>query len=193
MYILKRAAARARPYTLLPKPLPPPYSLLLTPYRLFTVYRLPFSSSLVPIQPLRHRTFQHRYPGIGNTAQTVNPSVRNFTVTFPAWPVLPVHGEIRVYRGHPVICQYLFVTTDTVLFHNPLTGLKDHDDLRFGSHGKDRGVPHAVLCFKIIFVQLVIVRDVAIVAMCHVMMRAVAPGGILRRHDMTVNACFRFI
>jgi hypothetical protein len=61
----------------------------------------------------------------------------NFTVTFPAWPVLPVHGKTGVYRSHPVICQYFFVTTDTVLLYDPLSGLKDHNDLRLGSHGKN--------------------------------------------------------
>jgi hypothetical protein len=50
-----------------------------------------------------------------------------------------------------------------------------------------------ILSFEKILVDDVIVRDMAIVAVCNTLMRTMLPGCILGSHDMAIHACFGLI
>lgn len=54
-------------------------------------------------------------------------------------------------------------------------------------------MPQTIFSLKKVFIYNVIMWYVTIVACCDSCMRAVLPGRVLRKHNMTIHACFGFI
>ena len=85
------------------------------------------------------------------------------------------------------------MTTDTILMNNFLTSLVNENDLRFEAQGKHGGMTHSILGFKKIFIENIVVWNMAIVAIGIFAVRTMRPGGILRRHDVAIDASFRIV
>jgi hypothetical protein len=91
--------------------------------------------------------------------------VRDFTVAFPALSFFAQRFEIRIDGLHTVVGKYFLMATYAILFYHTLSGLKDHNYLWFSPHSKNGGMSHTIFGFKIIFVQLVVMRYMTVVAM----------------------------
>jgi hypothetical protein len=115
------------------------------------------------------------------------------TVTIPALLVLTQHCKFRVHRGHPVVCQYFFMTPDAVLLHNALSRLQDENHLGLCTKGENGSMTHAIFGFKVILVKCIVVWNMAIIAMGHLAVRAATPGSILWGHNMAIYAGFWLI
>lgn len=85
------------------------------------------------------------------------------------------------------------MAADAVILHHTLTRFLYEYNLWFGTECKNGGMTHPILRLKEILVELIVVGHMAIVAMCLLTVGAVAPGGILRCHDMAVYTGFGFI
>jgi hypothetical protein len=85
------------------------------------------------------------------------------------------------------------MAADAVLFHHSLAGLQNHDYLGFRPHRKNGSMAYAVFGFKIVLIELIVMGDMAVIAMGGFTMGAVAPGRVLRGHDMTVHTRFGLI
>ena len=80
------------------------------------------------------------------------------------------------------------VTTQAVCMHGIFAGIFDKYDLGFPAESEDGGMPQAVLCLEEIFIEHIVVRYMAIVAVGYPAMGTVRPGGVLRCHDVAVGA-----
>ncbi len=108
-----------------------------------------------------------------------------FAVAFPAKPVGVILGEFPVqhadfiftFAKDPITFRYYFIMTMftghlllmasyTIIFNNLNPGFFDKDDLGFGPEGKDGGMSQSIFGFKIVFIKEVIMRDMAVVAVC---------------------------
>ena len=85
------------------------------------------------------------------------------------------------------------MTADAVLMHHLLSGFVNEDNLRFEPKGKHGSVAHSVFCLEKIFVENIVVWNMAIVAMCYPAVRTVRPCGILGRHYVAVGAGLRIV
>jgi hypothetical protein len=87
----------------------------------------------------------------------------------------------------------LLMTSDTIIFYNIYSCFTDENHLRLGTHRKYRGMSQSVFGFEIVFVENIIMRHMAVVATGFSPVGTVAPGGILRCHDVAVHAGFGII
>ena len=78
------------------------------------------------------------------------------------------------------------MTPQAIVLNYLFPFLFDKNHLGFLSQGKHGGMPETVLGLKIVLVKYVVVRDMAVVAGGSLPVGAVAPGGILRSHNVTV-------
>jgi hypothetical protein len=85
------------------------------------------------------------------------------------------------------------MTADTILMYHISSGLMNKNYLWFKPEGKHGCVAHSVFGLKKVFVENVVVRYMAIVAIGVFAVRTVPPGGILRRHNMAIDTGFRLI
>jgi len=85
------------------------------------------------------------------------------------------------------------MATDTIFLYYLNTCLFDKDHLRFGPERKNCGMTHAILRFKIVLPENIIMWDMALVTIGDCAVRTMAPGCILWRHDVAVHAGFRLI
>jgi hypothetical protein len=108
-------------------------------------------------------------------------------VTLPAFPVGAVMTEPVIDGVHIHIRQQLIMTPDTVLLHYFLSGFFDLYHLWFSPHRKNAGVIESILSLKVILIYRIILRYVAIITMCHLAVRAVLPGEVLRIHHVAVD------
>jgi hypothetical protein len=67
------------------------------------------------------------------------------------------------------------------------------NNLGFEPECEHSGMAQPIHCFEVIFIHCIVLRHMAIVAMGNLAVRTVAPGGILRRHNMTIYAGLRII
>jgi len=114
-------------------------------------------------------------------------------MTVPAEPVLAEMMEIAGPGQQFVVGQKFLMAADAIFLDHLDTGVLDKDHLGFGPHGKDSGMPQPVFRLEEILSHKIIMGDMAFVAICHCPVRTVAPGGVLRRHDMAVHAGCRII
>jgi len=77
---------------------------------------------------------------------------------------------------------------DAVPMDNFLPGFLNENHLWFQPEGEHGGMPQPVFCLEIILVENIVVRDMAIVAVCSLTMGTVIPGCVLGSHDVTVDA-----
>lgn len=129
-----------------------------------------------------------------SVSETRLAAMRYLSVTVPADLAL-------AYLGHHVInlagvdhCGVQFgVTTDTVV-HNHLTTLfTGPRRLSFVARYPHGNVFHAVYALEGILACHILVRHMAVVASGIACMARVEPGGIVWRHDVTVDACPRVV
>jgi hypothetical protein len=85
------------------------------------------------------------------------------------------------------------MTTDAVLMHHLATCLVDKNNLRLPPQGKYRSMAQSILGLEKIMAENIRMRHMAVVAVGMGTMRTVVPGGILRGHNVAVDAGFRFI
>ena len=85
------------------------------------------------------------------------------------------------------------MTTYAISMYNFPARLFNKDNLWLLPQREDSRMPHAVLCLKIILIQDIIMRNMAIVTIGNFPVGTMKPGRILRRHDMTVHTGFGFI
>jgi hypothetical protein len=101
-------------------------------------------------------------------------------------------GQVLIRRkpGVPVFKQ-AFMTSQAVFLDDMFPFLLDENNLGFVAQGKDSGMPQTVLCLEIVFVEYIIMRHMAIIAIGNFPVCTVVPGGVLRSHYMAIHACLR--
>lgn len=92
-----------------------------------------------------------------------------------------------------MVCQQGRMTPEAIVLDHMLSLLLDKDDLGFFSKGKNGGMSEAILGLKIIFINRIVMWNMAIVAIGPLSVRAVIPGGILWGHDVAVHTGSRVI
>ena len=85
------------------------------------------------------------------------------------------------------------MATDAIIVNHFLASLMNEDDLGFKSQGKHGGMAHTVFGLEKVFVEYIVVGHMAIVAVGIVAVRSMRPGGILRGHNMAIDAGLRVI
>lgn len=85
------------------------------------------------------------------------------------------------------------MASDAVLLHHGSAWIGNNYGLRLHPHREDGGVPHSIFSLEKVLAGNVIVRYVTVVAGCPFAVRAVKPGGVLRAHDVAVNANVGFV
>jgi hypothetical protein len=90
---------------------------------------------------------------------------------------------VALHAGH-----LLFVASIAIFLHHNKPRFPDKYDLRFIPEGENRCMPETIFRLEKIFIEDVIVRNMAIVAIGHPPVGTMAPGGELRRHDVAVHA-----
>ncbi len=119
--------------------------------------------------------------------------MRHLPVAFPAFPLTSL-TVIMIGIPHQFFIRYEFgMTVNTVGLHHFPAFLFYKDHLGFSPQGKYGGMTQTVLCLEIIFIKNIIMRNMAVIAMGMLSVGTVAPGGILRRHDMAVHTGFGFV
>ena len=83
------------------------------------------------------------------------------------------------------------MAAEAVLLNHLLPGFLDLNHLGFFAQGKNGGVSQTILGFKIIVIEKVIVRYMALIAIGHFPVGTVKPGGILGSHDVAVYTGLR--
>jgi hypothetical protein len=119
--------------------------------------------------------------------------MRGFAVAIPTLAIRYFMNVFSVYPGHNRIGNNLCMTPDTVGLYYFFSFVLYKNYLGFPAEGENCGMPQAVLCFEIVFVQKVVVGHMAIVAICNLAMGTMRPCGILGSHDMAVNTGGRLI
>ncbi len=114
-----------------------------------------------------------------------------FPVTINAITIFNVWMKSRPHGLQFIIGNEVSVAPLTILLNRVLACLLNKNDLRLVAKGKYGRMPRAILGFKIIVVQKIVVGHMAVVAIGPGMMRAVAPGGILRPHYVAVDTGLR--
>ena len=92
-----------------------------------------------------------------------------------------------------MVIQQGSVAPEAIILDHLLSLLLDKNDLGFSSKGKNGGMPEAILGFKIVFIDRIVMRNMAIVAVGPLPVRTVIPGGILWCHDVAVHTGGRII
>jgi len=105
------------------------------------------------------------YAGIGNTREAVYPPVRCLLVAAPALPLFPVIVSLAGEVFNWILCQEVLMAPDTVVLDHLLACFFDVDNLRFQPEGEHGSMPHPVFCLKVVFIQDIIMRYVAVIAM----------------------------
>jgi hypothetical protein len=85
------------------------------------------------------------------------------------------------------------MATLTILLYHIFAGLLNENNLGLGSQSKDRRMTGAILCLEIVVVKDIVVRDMAVVAIGPCMMRTVAPGSVLRPHNVAIDTGLRTV
>jgi hypothetical protein len=111
---------------------------------------------------------------------------------FPFRHGIGVFGVVELSVALHAI-KLLLVASFAIVLDHILPCFQDMNDLPFISQGKDGGVSQPIFRFKKILVEDVVMRHVTVVTIGHPAVRAVAPGGELRRHDVAVHAGGRVI
>ena len=93
-----------------------------------------------------------------------------------------------IYHIHQVT-----VATDAVLLNYIDPGLLNLNNLRFHACSKYACMPYAILTFKQVGPDEIIMRNMATITGACIPVTAVHPRGVLGIHHMTVNAGFRLI
>ena len=92
-----------------------------------------------------------------------------------------------------MVFQQGSVAPEAIILDHLLSLLLDKDDLGFFSKGKNGGMPETILGLKIIFIDRIVMWNMAIVAVGPLPVRTVIPGGILWRHDVAIHTGGRII
>jgi hypothetical protein len=87
-------------------------------------------------------------------------------MTIPAVPVRSMCHENRCIDTFFPVLQESVVASKTVLLNDMFALFPDKYYLGFSAQGEDCGMPQPVLGLEKIFVQDIVMRDMAIVAMC---------------------------
>jgi hypothetical protein len=112
--------------------------------------------------------------------------MRHFTMAIPTEKLL-----VLLFSAHADefgLMNEIGVATLAVFlnyFHGPLLSMHH---LRLQPKGEDVGVPKAIAGFEKILAEKIILRNVAIGASGNAAVAAVFPRGVLRQHDVTVDA-----
>ena len=114
-------------------------------------------------------------------------------MTIPAELAFIVSGHVSGNFNQLRHVNQIGMAANTVFLHHAGACIFDLDHMRLGTGCKNGGMPGAVAGFEIIFSEKVIVRNVTIAAGGNFAVAAVFPGGILRIHDVAVDAGFRLI
>jgi hypothetical protein len=85
------------------------------------------------------------------------------------------------------------MTPETIVLYHLLPLILDKNDLGFSSKGENGGMPEAILGLEIVFIDHIVMGNMAIIAVGPFPVRTVIPGGILRCHDVAVHAGGRII
>src|SRR5690606_35513435 len=107
--------------------------------------------------------------------------------------VLNIGMEIWPHGGQFCILNLLGMATHTIVLDCILSGLFNGYYLWFQAKGKHIGVAHAIHGFKVIVIDYVVMRNMAIVTGRYLTVSAVTPGGVLWGHYMAVDAGFRAV
>ena len=119
--------------------------------------------------------------------------MRRLPVTVPAIALLRIDdlpGADGTQRQRVDICR---MAANAILLHRLLPGLLNLDHLRLQAQGEHVSVAHPVTGLEKVFVEYIILRNMAIVTGGHPPVASSFPGGILRDHHMAVNTGFRVI
>ena len=128
-----------------------------------------------------------RNPCVGYTGNAIHPAMRGFPVAIPA---RAFRSGVLVHRG---VIQYFMVfqqgcmTPEAILLHHTFALLLDKNDLGFFAKGENGGMPEAILGLEIVFIDRIVMGNMAIVAVGPFPVRTVIPGGILWGHDVAVH------
>jgi len=85
------------------------------------------------------------------------------------------------------------MTPEAIVLHHTFTLLLNEDDLRFFSKCENSGMPEAILGLEIVFIDCIVMGDMAIITIGPLPVRAMIPGGILGRHNVTIHTGGRII
>ena len=116
-----------------------------------------------------------------------------FPVTIPTGPLGP---DMLIGCGithYFVVGEQICMTPEAVVLYNLFSLLLDKDYLRFLAECEDGSMSEAILCLEIVFIDCIVMGDMAIITIGPFPMRAVIPGGILGCHDVAVHAGRRII
>ena len=119
--------------------------------------------------------------------------MRRLTVTVPTESPFAVKRHLSGHHGQAGILQQMLVTVHAIFLNDFDAWLVHADHLGFEMKREHEGMARAVHRFKEVFSKDIVVRHVTIVARRHPRMTAPLPGGVLRRHDMTVQARARVV
>ena len=85
------------------------------------------------------------------------------------------------------------MTPEAIILYHTFPFLLDKNDLGFFAKGENGGMPEAILGLEIVFIDCIVMGDMAIITVGPFPMRAVIPGRILGRHDVAVHTGSRII
>ena len=92
-----------------------------------------------------------------------------------------------------MIAKQCSMTPEAILLHHMFALLLDKNDLGFFAKGENCGMPEAILGLEIVFIDCIVMGDMALITIGPFPMRAVIPGGILGCHDVAVHTGGRII
>ena len=89
--------------------------------------------------------------------------MRCFTMTFPALPLISCTLICGGIGQHLTVGNQRFMAPDAVILHYFLPGFFDKYHLRLCPQGKNSSMPQAVFGFEIVFIEKIIVGNMAAV------------------------------
>lgn len=111
-----------------------------------------------------------------------------FPVTLPAGSLASLimisHGTIHDF----LVAEQVLMAADTIVLHYLFPFFLYKNNLGFPSECEDGGMPDTILCLEVIFIQHIVMRNMTIIAVGLLPVRAVTPGCVLGRHNMAVHA-----
>ena len=114
-------------------------------------------------------------------------------MTIPAVTFLEVFQPGTGTGTVPEMIHERIMTSQAVSLHYILAGFMGKDHLRLAPEGEDGGMAQPIFRFKVIFINDIVMRHMTVITMRPFPVTAVAPCGILRRHDVTVHAGLRLV
>jgi hypothetical protein len=111
----------------------------------------------------------------------------HFAVALPAGAI-GSGGVMVIYKAHhPGIRYLILMAADAVALDHGYGRAQGFDHLRLGPKGEDGGMIQAILGFKKVFIEHIVLRYVAVVAMGYLAVGAVVPGNVLGGHQVAVH------